>query len=245
MTDASVAPPNGHTYLDFNAPLSDSKSYDLVNTLFPLGGATVVDYGCGWAELLLRTVAHEPGATGLGVDSDDYAIDRGNANIAARGLGSRVRLELADVTEWRTEPADVVFSIGASHAWGGTKATLEAMHSRLKPGGRLLLGDGYWAAEPNARTLEIFPRDEFGTLDELVDLAMSCGYRLLNLATATRDEWDAFESRWCAGRERWLLANPDHPDAAEARKVVDDHRDSWLKGYRESLGFAYLTLARR
>ncbi|MEU4806077.1 methyltransferase domain-containing protein [Actinosynnema sp. NPDC023587] len=241
----TAAPANGHAYLDFNSPLSDSKSYDLIATLGPLEGSTVVDYGCGWAELLLRTISHAPGATGLGVDDDEYAIDRGTANIAARGLGGRVRLERADVTAWAAEPADVVVSIGASHAWGGTRGALEAMRARLKPGGRLLLGDGFWEGEPNARALDIFPRAEFSALDGLVDQALESGYRLLNLATATRDEWDSFESRWCAGRERWLSANPDHPEAAEVARVVDDHRDGWLKGYRASLGFAYLTLVRR
>ncbi|MEV0679555.1 methyltransferase domain-containing protein [Actinosynnema sp. NPDC050436] len=242
MTDA---PTDGHALLDFNSPLSDAKSYDLIGTLGPLDGATVVDYGCGWAELLLRTVEHAPGATGLGVDDDERAIDRGRANIAARGLGDRVRLERADVTTWAADPADVVVSIGASHAWGGTRGTLEAMHTRLKPGGRLLLGDGIWDGEPNARALEIFPREEFLLLHELVDLALATGFRLLNLTTANRDEWDSFESRWCASRERWLLDNPDHPEAAEVARVVDEHRDGWLKGYRTSMGLAYLTLARR
>ena len=238
-------PANGHALLDFNSPLSDAKAYDLIDTLAPLRDAAVVDYGCGWAELLLRAVEHEPGATGLGVDSDDLAIARGRANAGARGLGDRVRLELADVTTYRAPAADVAISIGSSHAWGGTRQTLEAMRARLAPGGRLLLGDGFWESAPNARALEVFGEEGLGSLDELVDLAMACGYRLLNLATATRDEWDSFESRWCAARERWLLENPDHPEAAGVRAIVDEHRDGWLKGYRGSLGFAYLTLARR
>ncbi|MCE6994821.1 methyltransferase domain-containing protein [Saccharothrix sp. S26] len=241
MTDA---PLNGHALLDFNSPLSDATAYDLIGGLRLGAGATVVDYGCGWAELLLRAVEHEPGARGLGVDSDDYAIDRGRANAEARGLTSRVTLERADVTTWRTEPADVAISIGSSHAWGGTKQALEALHARLRPGGTLLLGDGFWERPPNAKSVEIFGEEEFGTLAELVDLAMTCGYRLLNLATATLAEWDAFESRWCAARELWLLEHPDHPEADEVRKVVDDHRDGWLTGYRGHLGFAYLTLAR-
>ncbi|WP_238412916.1 SAM-dependent methyltransferase [Saccharothrix deserti] len=241
MTDV---PQNGHTYLDFNSPLSDSKAYDLITTLQPLAGATVVDYGCGWAELLLRAVEHEPTARGLGVDSDDHAITRGRRNIEARGLASHVRLDLADVTTWETEPADVAISIGASHAWGGTKDALEAMRARLRPGGTLLLGDAFWEQPPSPRSVEVVG-EGFGTLAELVDLAMSCGYRLLSLTTATLDEWDSFESRWCAGRERWLLEHPDHPRAGEVRAIVDDHREGWLKGYRGRLGFAYLTLARR
>ncbi|WP_447003195.1 SAM-dependent methyltransferase [Saccharothrix isguenensis] len=241
MTDV---PLNGHALLDFNAPLSDGKAYDLVSGLRLGAGSTVVDYGCGWAELLLRAVEHEPNARGLGVDSDDHAISRGRANVEARGLASRVTLESADVTTWETAPADVAISIGSSHAWGGTKQTLEAMHARLRPGGTLLLGDGFWEQPPNARSVEIFGEEVVGTLADLVDLAMACGYRLLDLTTATLDEWDGFESRWCAARERWLLDHPDDPRADEVREIVDDHREGWLKGYRGHLGFAYLTLAR-
>ncbi|MEU4742576.1 methyltransferase domain-containing protein [Actinosynnema sp. NPDC023658] len=241
MTDA---PLNGHALLDFNSPLSDAKAFDLIASLHLGEGQRVVDYGCGWAELLLRAVGQQPGVAGLGVDSDEHAITRGLANVEARGLTSRVALECADVTTWQAEPADVAISIGASHAWGGTKGTLEAMHARVRPGGTLLLGDGFWERPPGARSVEIFGEDGFVPLPDLVDLAMSCGYRLLSLTTATLDEWDGFESRWCAARERWLLDNPDHPQADEVRAVVDDHRDGWLKGYRGEFGFAYLTLAR-
>ncbi|WP_238597982.1 SAM-dependent methyltransferase [Saccharothrix sp. ALI-22-I] len=240
MTDL---PLNGHAYRDFNAPLSDTKAYDLITTLQPLAGATVVDYGCGWAELLLRAVEQEPTARGVGVDSDDYAIIRGRRNVEARGLASYVRLDLADVTTWEAEPADVVISIGASHAWGRTKDTLEAMRTRLRPGGTLLLGDGFWERPPSPKSVEIFGEAGFGTLPELVDLAMTCGYRLLSLTTATQDEWDSFESRGYAARERWLLEHPDDPRADEVRATVDDRREGWLKGYRGELGFAYLTLA--
>ncbi|WNV84165.1 class I SAM-dependent methyltransferase [Umezawaea sp. Da 62-37] len=239
------APVNGHTFLDFNAPMTDARAYDLVNGLRPLEGRTVVDFGCGWAELLLRVLETEPTARGFGVDSDELGITRGRANAEKRGL-TTARLELADVTTWEAPPADVAISIGASHAWGDTRKTLEAMHSRIKPGGKLLLGDAFWEKPP---TDDILTRldakpDEFGTLAALVDLAMAAGYRLLSLATANLDEWDSFESRWCAGRERWLLDNPDHPETTEVRAVVDNHRDTWLHGYRGYLGFAYLTLAR-
>jgi hypothetical protein len=85
--------------------------------------------------------------------------------------------------------------------------------------------------------------DEFPSLAGLVDLALHSGFRLLSLSVANADEWDSFESRWCAGRERWLLEHPDAPDAAEVRALVDEHRTGWLHGYRGFLGFAYLTLA--
>src|SRR3954453_10558165 len=38
--------------------------------------------------------------------------------------------------------------------------------------------------------------------------------------------------------------HPDDPAAANLRAALDQHRDGWLYGYREVLGFAYLTLVR-
>ncbi|MFI9816669.1 SAM-dependent methyltransferase [Saccharothrix variisporea] len=243
MTDAP--PPNGHAFLDFNSPLSDARSYDLIASLGDLRGSTVVDYGCGWAELLLRAVEHEPTARGVGVDGDEHAIERGRANARARGLSERVELHLGDVTTWDGPTADVAVSMGSSHAWGGTLQTLAALHERIRPGGLLLLGDGFWERPPLEHIAEAFAGDALGSLDELVDAAMEAGFRLFNLTTASLDEWDGFESRWCLARERWLAEHPDHVEAAEVRRIVDEHRDLWLKGYRGSLGFAYLTLARR
>lgn len=239
------APVNGHALLDFNAPMSDARAYELIGTL-RLADQRIVDYGCGWAELLLRMVEHEPTARAVGVDGDETGIARGRANATSRGLGKNVRLELADLTTWESEPVDVAVSIGSSHAWGHTRETLAAMHRRIRPGGQLLLGDAFWEKPPSDVLLERFGAkpDDHGTIGELVDLAMAAGFRLLSLATANQDEWDSFESRWCASRERWLLEHPDHPEAAAVRKVVDDHRDLWLHGYRGYLGFAYLTLAR-
>ena len=239
--------PSGHRLLDFNAPLSDARAGRLVASLGPLAGARVVDLGCGWAEMLLRVLAAEPTARGLGVDEDPEAVDRGTGNARVRGLADRVRLEVGDVTDTstRTDPADVVLCIGASHAWGGTRAMLDAVRSATRQGGRALVGDGIWERPPGAVALAALDAsaDEFASLSALVDLAMESGFRVLAVSVASLDEWDDFESRWCAGRERWLLDHPGHPDAGEVRRVVDQHRRAWLHGYRGVLGFAYLTLA--
>lgn len=36
----------------------------------------------------------------------------------------------------------------------------------------------------------------------------------------------------------------DHADAAGIRAQSDQHRDEWLRGWRDVLGFDYLTLGR-
>ena len=44
------------------------------------------------------------------------------------------------------------------------------------------------------------------------------------------------------GAEEWLLANGDHPEAEQVRAKLDRHRSIWLRGHRDVMGFAYLTL---
>jgi hypothetical protein len=44
------------------------------------------------------------------------------------------------------------------------------------------------------------------------------------------------------GPRELLLANGDHPDAGQIRAGLDRHRSTWLRGHRDVLGFAYLTL---
>jgi hypothetical protein len=36
--------------------------------------------------------------------------------------------------------------------------------------------------------------------------------------------------------------HPDHSEADEVRSKVDKHRDIWLRGHRDVMGFAYLIL---
>jgi len=209
----------------------------------------VVDLGCGWAELLLRTLAAEPTVTGQGVDVDVAAIEHGRANAHARGLADRVVLDVGDAATWSGSGVDVLIVNGASHVWGGEPAehttnALAAGRALLRSDGRLLLGEGFWQREPTQAQLQAMPipLEQYRALPDLVDLAIECGYRLLALSPASRSEWDEFQSQHGLGWERWLLANPGSPHADEIRARADAHRSAWLWCWRDVLGFAYLTL---
>ncbi|MBB5889207.1 SAM-dependent methyltransferase [Kutzneria kofuensis] len=232
-----------HEDLTFHGPLSSSRADLLVRSLGPLDGQHVVDLGCGWAELLLRTVA--AGATGHGVDQDAEAIAHGRKLAIDRGLSDRVTLAVGDAGAWSGE-ADVVIVNGASQVWGGeptshTVNALEAGRRFLRPGGRLLLGEGFWEREPTAAQLAAMPipREQYGSVADLVDLALGHGYRLLWLSQASQDEWDEFESAHALARELWLL---DHPEDTAVRERADQQREWRLKGWRGVLGMVYLTL---
>lgn len=248
MTTPAIAPL--HEDLTFHGPLSEERAARLIQSLLPLDRAHVLDAGCGWAELLLRLLAAEPTATGTGLDLDAAAIAHGQANAVERGLASRVTLRVADVARFEPDsPFDAVIVNGASQVWGGdplqhTANALTAVRKLLRPGGKLLLGEGFWEREPTAEQLAAMPvpRAQYGSLADLVDLAHTHGYRLLGVEQASLDEWDVFENGHGLAWERWLRANPDSPHADEIRAKADTHRTYRLRGWRGTLGLAYLTL---
>src|SRR3954453_2388131 len=234
--------------------MSTARAAALIATLEPLAGASVVDLGCGWAELLLRIVEHEPTVRGLGIDSNAAALGRAQRNADERDLCERVRFEGGGAAQWPgargaaewSSACDGAIVIGSSHAWGGASRALDAVGLLLQPAGRLLLGDAFWEQPPTAAALNALDAaaDDFTSLPGLTRLCEERGYRLLHVSTATLDEWDGFESRYCAGAQRWTERHPADPAAANLHAALDQHRDGWLYGYCEVLGFAYLTLVR-
>jgi hypothetical protein len=142
--------------------------------------------------------------------------------------------------------ADVVISCGAYQAFGTVPEALQVLRALVKPGGLLLFGAEIWDRAPTEQQLAaMWPGISTGDclyLPDLVDAAVAAGFRPLLVQTATRGEWEEFESGVAAGAEEWLLANRDHPEAEQVRERLDSNRSSWLRGHRDVMGFAYLTL---
>lgn len=243
---AILAAPN-NPLLTWNAPLSEEHARSLVRACPVPDGGRVVDLGCGWGELLLRVVEAAPGSTGDGVDSDPVAVARGRRLARERGLDGRVTFHEGSADAWSGTGHDLAVSIGAVHAWPGTtREALRALRATVKPGGRVLFGDGFWTAPPTAAALAGLGAEEdelFGSLDELVRAAVDAGFAPLRTTVADQREWDVFESNGRAGwGERWALENPGHALHDAARATAARHRTGYLGGYRGHLGFAYLVL---
>jgi SAM-dependent methyltransferase len=222
-----------HAGLSFNAPLGEERAARLVRELRVVPGGHVLDLGCGWAELLLRIVGASPGTTGTGVDDDAVALARGRRRAVETGLVDRVDLVEGDARGFR-DRGDLVVCVGAAHAWGGAGPALQALRGHLQPGGLLLFGDGFWAAEPRGWALETFgPLPE--ALAGLIALAADAGLRCTAAEASTQAEWDAFEAGWRAGLER--------TGRADAQALARQRQDEYERCYRGVLGFAWLLLA--
>lgn len=229
--------------LRWNTPLSEEHADHLIERLAVGPRTSVLDLGCGWGELLARTVASAASAdcTGIGVDTDTGQLDRGRGLIRELGLETQVAFEESPAQEW-SRPADRIICVGASHAWGGTLEALEALARVVTPGGRLLFGDGCWEAPPTPNAEAIFT--DVLSLAEITDCAVASGWRTLHLSTASQREWDEFESDWRLGTEKWLMAHPEAAEAPRLREELDERLAEYVQIYRGVLGFCYLVLAR-
>ncbi|WP_234359317.1 cyclopropane-fatty-acyl-phospholipid synthase family protein [Plantactinospora sp. BC1] len=225
----------------WNTPLSEEHAELLLSRLDVPAGGSVLDLGCGWGELLLRAVAGGEAALGTGVDTDAAALERGRRAARERGL-AQVDFVAQPAATWR-RPADRVLCLGSAHAFGGTAAALAALADLVRPGGRLLFGDGFWERAPSPEAVEIFGADVL-SLPDLVELIRGAGWRVLHLSTTDQREWDDFESTWRAGREEWLRAYPDDPRAAGVRDELDARLREYVGVYRGLLGLGYFVLGR-
>jgi len=240
--------------LTFLTPLSEERADQLVGFLTGDLHGTVLDIGCGWAELLLRAVAAVPDARGVGVDTNEASIEHGRHLVEQRGLTDRVILTCGDGKSQAPDRADAVVCIGASQVWGPPvkdnqpldySSALAAIRAMVPRGARVVYGEGIWSSPPTAEAVAPLAGrfDELVSLAELVELAVAQGFMPVAVHEASIDEWDRFESGFSACYAKWLAEHgPDHPDAAEVHARAARQRAGYFGGYRGVMGMAYFAL---
>ncbi|SDJ78799.1 SAM-dependent methyltransferase [Streptomyces indicus] len=228
------------------APLHDASVARLLARALPRGDERVLDLGCGEAAWLVRAAEGRPGVRADGVDLSEPALARGRQHLETAGLGGRVTLHQRDAAGYAApDPYDVVLCVGSTHAFGGLLPTLDACARHLRRGGRVVVGEGFWEREPDARTLEVgFEKDEFADLAGTVDQVTEAGWTPVYAHVSTRAEWDDYEWSWTGSLSAWALDHAGEREAGQALEAADRHRDQWLKGYRGTLGFVTLVLRR-
>jgi SAM-dependent methyltransferase len=242
--DRAQASAIAHRWHPIAAPVSDDNLRRLVGHLRLPPTGRLLDLGCGFGEWLFAALEAAPGTTGVGVDTSPPALEEARTRAAARRLSDRVRFEQADASGWRGEGVDAVLCIGATHAFGGLAETLTAVRGHLRPGGRVLLGEGFWEAPPSEQALRELGAepDELPDMNGLVEQARAAGYEPGYAHLSSTAEWDHYEWSWTGALIEWALTEASGADRADALELAREHRRQYLTGYRHELGFATVVL---
>lgn len=158
--------------------------------------------------------------------------------VAEAGLEDLVGFRLADASqETLPESCDAALCLGASFVWGGLAGTLDALEPVARSGGHVVVGEPYWRRLPLPDEYE--DRNEpFTTIEGTVDIFESGSLETVSVIASSEDDWDRYETLHWSAFERWLAANPDHPDAAEIRSRYLREKRKYLRYQRDHLGWA-------
>lgn len=228
----------------FNNPIGSEKADRLVELLQLGPGSRTLDARCGTGEFLLRVVAHH-GGRGVGVDRDPKCIDAARQSATTRALASHCEFHATDVSEFEYARGafDLGICIGSTHAFGaGDSAypnTIRRMQELVRPGGWVLLGEGYWKQDPASEYLALIGdpvgiyRDHAGN----ISFAEARGWIPIYAAVSSEDEWDHFEWSHQMKVRREAEAVPDA--AAREAKLARSRkwRDGYLRWGRSTMGF--------
>ena len=228
----------------FNNPIGSAKADQFVQLLELQPGNRALDAGCGTGEFLLRVLAEHP-AHGVGVDRDPQCIVAARESAAVRGLTSRCEFRTADVNELATEPGkfDLGICIGSTHAFGSGEAaypnTVRQLSESVRPGGLILIGEGYWKQQPAKEYLQLIgdPVGIYRDHAANISFAEERGLLPLYAAVSNDDEWDHFEWSHQLKVRRLAEANPSDPTLAERLDRARQWREGYLRWGRSTMGF--------
>ncbi|MFE1288177.1 SAM-dependent methyltransferase [Streptomyces sp. NPDC058751] len=232
-----------HADHPIKSPLDDDSVRRLLERGAPRGNERVLDLGCGGGEWLLRALATRPHLQAEGVDISEDALAQ--ARQAASDLGVQERLVLhhqkaEDFTS--SQSFDLVLSVGATHAFGGLLPTLAAARKHLAPGGRVLIGEGFWDRAPSQEAIEML--GDLTDLATTVDRVVADGWTPVDGHVSTRRELDDYEWACWGSLASWALDHTADPDSAQVLTTATTRRSEWLRVYRDTWGFVSLILRR-
>jgi cyclopropane fatty-acyl-phospholipid synthase-like methyltransferase len=116
-------------------------------------GQRVLDAGCGIGGSSVW-LAENVGASVVGVNINRRQIEQARRLAQARGLGARVQFQVADFcdTGLASQSFDVVWALESACYAEDKQAFLAEAYRVLKPGGRLIVADGFLTREDLSET---------------------------------------------------------------------------------------------
>ncbi|WP_405723717.1 class I SAM-dependent methyltransferase [Streptomyces sp. NBC_01537] len=230
-----------HANHPIKSPLDDDSVRQLLERGVPRGDERILDLGCGGGEWLLRALTEHPQLRAEGVDISEDALRQAREAASSLGVQARLALHHQEAAGFRSAHSfDLVISVGATHAFGGLLPTLAAARKHLAPGGRVLIGEGFWEREPSQEAVEML--GDFTDLATTVDRVVADGWTPVHGHVSTRRELDDYEWACWGSLASWALDHPADPAGSQVLETATTRRTEWLRVYRDTWGFVSLVL---
>jgi len=230
-----------HADHPIKSPLDDDSVRQLLERGVPRGDERVLDLGCGGGEWLLRALTAHPQLHAEGVDICEDALGQAREAASCHGVQARLVLHHQEASDFRSPHSfDLVLSVGATHAFGGLLPTLAAARKHLAPGGRVVIGEGFWEREPSQEAIEML--GDFTDLATTMDRVVADGWTPVHGHISTRRELDDYEWACWGSLASWALNHPTDADSSQVLETATTRRTEWLRVYRDSFGFVCLVL---
>ncbi len=227
-----------HDYLN---PISAAKIERLLD-LLPLDETSrALDLGCGRAELALRIIERF-GSPVVAVDHSSLLLDAARERAEWTGALHKLHLDDTDIREFKADPETFHLTVmmGAGGINGGMAGICSTLKGWTKGGGYVLVGEGYWRQKPHPDYLALLGGSDAQYLDHRgnVQAGVDAGLIPMHATTASVDEWDEYEWKYCRSIERYAREMPDDPDVPAMIERIRRWRDAYLRWGRDTLGFA-------
>lgn len=198
-----------------------------------LGGASVLDIGCGAGGIDIALVTHHKAGFVTGIDVEDAVLSRARDLVNAAGLTARIGLVKVapGPLPFPPETFDVVFSKDSIVHIPDKTALMAQVFRVLKPGGRFIASDWLIGTDgPPSPAMAAYIAAEgldFGMASPARYRAAMAGAGLIDIATTSRNTWYREQAR----DELTRLQGPVGAQAARivGQDFVDHNIEIWRR----------------
>ncbi|MCO4763892.1 MAG: methyltransferase domain-containing protein [Myxococcales bacterium] len=236
----------GHRRHGLCSPLSEQRLSQLIDVI-GLTSPRVLDLCGGKGEFAIAVIARL-GGTAEVVDKNPNFLAAANKQAGGRLADGALTTVTADAQDYAdahdadgAQGFDLVMCIGA-RPFGSREDNLAALGKFVRPGGLLLVGEGYYRTPPEPAFLKFLGESHAeGEVDFkwLLGAAAPLGLIPLYTLAATIAEMDHYDGLYRAEIERYIAENPNDPDSALMAERIRSWRDAYYRWGRDAMGFGY------
>lgn len=205
-------------------PMRSAELSAVVDALAPEDRDRAVDVACGHGDLLLD-MARRASIDGVGVDLSPWVVLRARDRASNLNLSGTLQWWLGDGRSVpRTHRWDIATCLGGSWIWHGFEGTTRALAARLRPGGRLAVGDLRLRDPADRERLQEAGAPEAATASSVEQRALlnRLDLEVITEIVAPDAAWEGYHHQVIASADAYAKEHPDADYRALAATWMED-----------------------